>query len=64
MLRPRNPFKTSTYEDPPLRVTWRRCGCHVWPIVLGYRVHRCGDCGEFPDLPVAAPDTDTEGNSR
>lgn len=29
-------------------ITWMRCDCYVWPIVVGWRVRRCGRCGVVP----------------
>lgn len=40
-----------------MSLVWMQCDCHVWPITLGGRIGRCGECGQQPDRCVEEPES-------
>lgn len=56
----RNPFKTSGPYDEEINVYFIKCDCHIWAIVAGWDVRRCGECGEYGTYTTPPPSGKTE----
>lgn len=42
-----NPYKTGGTDRPLPPMFPMRC-CRTWPLVMGYRIGRCGICNTIP----------------